>query len=185
MDSLEAQCTGSCHTPSVPRFIVYGVEGTLTREVADIIGNHYGVPVHSVEQCVERQTQRSISEIVIEQGDDVLRKSEHNALNEVMKTSGVALLSGGSLDTEYARQRVKQAQCEGATLVWCQAQLQAITHRLGFNQPRSIALGPVRAQLATMIRQREDLWKHTLIPDFCVDTTHGVDRVAQTLQVNG
>lgn len=153
-----------------PHTIVYGVEGSNIDEVGALVAQHTNQAVTSSIQWLKDNGYGDDGVLMIEKGEQAVRDAQRHAFDALINTEGVIVLHGSILEDDDARQRVRDAQRQGTRVIKCIADISDITSRLGMNRPRAVAFGPVRMQLQTFIRQRDEVWSD-IVPDLICDTS--------------
>lgn len=139
-------------------------------EVAEHLGQMLDAPVASSTAWCEERCGKTMQTLMITEGEAAVRALEIQALGELCAGSGVVAIHGSVIEDARALSLLAGLQRQGTRIVKCQADLSDIAKRLGLNQPRAVAFGPVRMQVATFIRQRDDATAQ-LVPDVIVDTS--------------
>lgn len=90
------------------RVYLAGLSGAGKTSVAERIAAWLGWPAYDVDREIERRTGRTVAELWADGGEEVFRREEHAAVEELtaLGDSGVVALGGGTLEDPASRERL-------------------------------------------------------------------------------
>lgn len=134
--------------------------------VAAILGSRTGWPVHELDAMVESTVGKTVRRIFTEDGEDVFRAAESEALGRALDSSPVVVSTGGGVvEDPENRRRIARA---GALVAWLDAGDETLLERVGSSDTRpllddgAVALG--------RLRERRSEW-YREVADVRIDTT--------------
>jgi shikimate kinase len=128
---------------------------TVGRRVA----HRLGVDFLDADDAVERRAGRSVREIFSTDGETAFRAQEAAVIAEVFDGfSGVFALGGGALLDDGTRTRLAALAADGTVVALLTASLPVLERRVGDGARRPLLAGDVPARLATLARQRANLF---------------------------
>lgn len=111
------------------KIILVGYMGSGKSTVGEILSKKTGIPFFDLDEIIEKNTQKTISELFSEIGEIKFRKLEHETLNHFLTTQINFILSLGGGTPCYANNHL-QLQKEGVTSVYLKASVQELIKRL-------------------------------------------------------
>lgn len=134
--------------------VLIGVPGAGKTTVGSRLAKHLNFDFVDSDQQIEKLTEKSISDIFVQDGEEVFRKIEAEVIAAAFaQTQVVVSVGGGALTNENTRNLVKSH-----TAIWLQAGLSQAVDRIGMNKNRPLLLGNVRGQLADLMTAREPFY---------------------------
>jgi shikimate kinase len=133
-----------------PRVVLVGAMGAGKTTVAEILGVRWGLSVRDTDRDVESGQGRSISDIFVDDGEQVFRELERAAVAEALRDHvGVLALGGGAVLDPGTR-----ILLEGHRVVFLHVGLSDAVKRVGLGSARPLLLGNVRAQIKALLDER-------------------------------
>ena len=141
----------------MPYAILIGPPGSGKSSVGRALAKTLGVGFIDSDNVVEKKSGRKISDIFVNDGEDVFRDLEFEALTTSLKdTHSVLSLGGGAPISERA-----QAALTGTEypIVFLDVSLSVAAPRVGFNRDRPLLLGNPRAQWQSLYDARRPIYE--------------------------
>ena len=137
-----------------PRVVLVGPPGSGKSTTARVLAARLGVDARDTDEDVEASAGSSISDIFVEQGEEVFRALEREAVAAaIAEHDGVLALGGGSVLDDTTRERLR-----GLTVVFLDVGIKDAASRIGFNRDRPLLLGNPRAQWIRLMEARRHLY---------------------------
>lgn len=111
------------------KIVLVGYMGSGKSTVGGILSKKTGIPFFDLDEIIEENAQKTISELFLEIGEIKFRKLEHETLNHFLVTQVNFILSLGGGTPCYANNHL-QLQKEGITSVYLKASLNELIKRL-------------------------------------------------------
>ncbi|CAM3658570.1 shikimate kinase [Flavobacterium saliperosum S13] len=111
------------------KIVLLGYMGSGKTTVGKIMSEKTGIPFFDLDEIIEKNMQKTISELFLELGEIRFRKLEHETLNHFLATQIDFILSLGGGTPCYANNHL-QLQKEGITSVYLKASLPELIKRL-------------------------------------------------------
>jgi shikimate kinase len=149
-------------TESSPTVVLVGLPGSGKTTVGRGLAHHLGVEFADSDAAIEALAGKAIPEIFVDEGEQVFRALEEQAVAQALSVHrGVLALGGGAILSASTRQRLA-----GHQVVYLEVSLPDAIARVGLGQGRPVlALNP-RATLRALAAEREPLYRevarHTL-----------------------
>lgn len=141
--------------PTAPAVVLVGPPGAGKTTVAGLLGERRGLAVRDTDADVERTAGKPVTEVFVDDGEDVFRELERAAVAAaLLGFDGVLALGGGAVLDERTRAALAGYREAGGTVVFLDVTLAHAAGRVGFNVPRPVLLGNPRAQWAALMEQR-------------------------------
>jgi len=132
--------------------------------VGRFLASAWEVAFRDTDQDVEDAEGRPISEIFVDQGEQVFRDLERVAVAEALAThDGVLALGGGAVVDPVTRAALK-----GHTVVFLHVGLSDAVKRVGLGSARPLLLGNVRARVKALLDERLPVYRE--VATFTVET---------------
>ena len=165
--------------------ILMGYRCTGKTSVGRTLAATMKLPFYDTDALIERQTQRTIPQIVAERGWPAFREAERTIIGELagVDHSVIALGGGAVLDVR----NVESLKRKGL-FVWLFAAAETIAARMekdaaGGTERPSLTGKTSLSEMNAVIAEREPLYRS--LADLVVDTTLiGTDRVAEIIQTS-
>ncbi|MDO5083460.1 MAG: shikimate kinase [Arachnia propionica] len=143
MDLIDA------HLPA-PAIALIGLPGSGKSTVGPRLAERLGVPHRDVDQLLEQQQGRSITEIFATDGEAHFRELERDLTLELLAAPGVLSLGGGAPMTPAIAAALTAHQ-----VVWLQVDPGTATSRIGSGHGRPLLAGEdPRARLERLLAER-------------------------------
>lgn len=138
-----------------PVAVVIGPPGSGKTTVGALLAELLGVTFHDTDRAVEAQQARSISDIFVQDGEDVFRALERAEVASALAScSGVVALGGGApLDPATRR------ALEGQTVVLLEVGIADASRRIGFDRSRPLLSVNPRATWVALMNERRPLYE--------------------------
>jgi shikimate kinase len=145
--------------------------------VAGILASRWGLAVRDSDQDVEAGAGRSISDIFVDDGEQVFRSLERQAVAEALSShDGVLALGGGAVLDEGTR-----AVLRGHRVVFLNVGLSDAVKRVGLGSARPLLLGNVRGTIKALLDERVPIY--TEVAAIVVQTDgRSVEEVAEEVR---
>lgn len=111
------------------KIVLVGYMGSGKSTIGKILSKKTGIPFFDLDEIIEENTQKTISELFLEIGEIKFRKLEHETLNHFLATQIDFILSLGGGTPCYANNHL-QLQKEGVHSVYLKASLNELIKRL-------------------------------------------------------
>jgi len=111
------------------KIVLVGYMGSGKSTIGKILSEKTGIPFFDLDEIIEKNTQKTISELFLEIGEIKFRKLEHETLNHFLATQFSFILSLGGGTPCYANNHLQLLK-EGITSVYLKASLQELIRRL-------------------------------------------------------
>jgi len=138
-----------------PRLVLVGPPGAGKSTVGRLLAARLGVPFRDTDADIEAAAGKEIADIFFSDGEEGFRALERTAVaGALAEHGGVLALGGGAVLAPDTR-----ALLRGHEVVLLEVGLSAAAERVGLNRARPVlALNP-RAQLRTLLAQRQPLYR--------------------------
>lgn len=138
-----------------PRLVLVGPPGAGKSTVGRLLAARLGVPFRDTDADIEAAAGKEIADIFFSDGEEGFRALERTAVaGALAEHEGVLALGGGAVLAPDTR-----ALLRGHEVVLLEVGLSAAAERVGLNRTRPVlALNP-RAQLRTLLAQRQPLYR--------------------------
>lgn len=147
-----------------PVVVLVGAPGAGKSTVGRLVAERIGVGFVDTDAVIAARAGKAISDIFIEDGEDVFRKIEGEVVLETLEsTDGIVSLGGGAVTDVAVRSALV-----GCCVVWLQVSAAQAAARVGLTGSRPLLLGNVRATLITLMEERSPLYDE--VSDFVVTT---------------
>ncbi|MGA7605933.1 MAG: iron-containing alcohol dehydrogenase, partial [Anaerolineales bacterium] len=132
---------------------LYGPPGTGKSSVGKALAERLRLPFIDLDDAIEKSTDRTIPQIMEEQGESVFRDLETETLKRVVNESPcVIALGGGALLREVNRHYAEEC----GEIVFLEARIETLVERLQKDQSqRPLLSGNLNAKLKTLLEQRK------------------------------
>ncbi len=178
------------NSPDTPQMIVLiGLMGSGKTTVGRALAKRLKLVFSDSDDAVEKIAKRSVREIFENQGEDIFRKLESQALVELCdaKSPTVLAVAGGAIISQSNRDLLqKNAKC----IVWLDAPTPTLISRTGRGKHRPLLDGDPVGSLNKMRLDREPLYQ-SLATHHLVTQSQTIDEVVEriislcSLQTNG
>lgn len=135
------------------QLVLIGAPGSGKSTVGLALATRLGLDFVDVDQEIEAQAGKPITEIFVDSGEQGFRALELVATLAALERPGVISLGGGAVTTAEIR-----AVLAGRRVVWLVVTAATAAQRVGFNVSRPLLLGNVRATLTRLLADRTPLY---------------------------
>lgn len=162
----------------MPRVILIGAPGSGKSTVGKALAKALAVEFIDSDKVVENSVGKKISEIFIDQGEEIFRDLEFEALIKgLMQPSSVLSLGGGAPISMRAQDALTAA---GTPIVFLDVSLAVAAPRVGFNRDRPLLLGNPRAQWQSLYQIRRPIYEKLATITIKVDTKK-IDQIVKEI----
>ena len=149
------------------RIILIGPPGSGKSTVGPALAARLKVPFFDTDTLIEQSSSRKITDIFVEDGEDVFREIEFTILQQVLeKEVGVISLGGGAPISNRAQVAVIASK---SAVVFLDVSLATAAPRVGFNRDRPLLLGNPRAQWQSLSEKRRPIYEKLASESIKVD----------------
>ena len=164
----------------VPGLVLVGVSGAGKTAVGHAIASLTGMHLVETDDLVERQSGKSVAQLIIGGAGDVEQVRAECALRALSSAGAIVTVGASQIENEAVASKLQRLNDQGATIVELYADVSEVARREGLNKPRSVGLGAPRAMLRLMIANLHE--KYSEIANVLVDTRgKTVDEVSRTV----
>jgi shikimate kinase len=137
-----------------PAVVLIGAPGAGKTTVAAELSTRLGLPVRDTDADIVAATGREIADIFLDDGEQVFRALEADAVAAALQEhGGVLSLGGGAVLNPVTRD-----QLESHNVVFLDVSLAAASRRVGLGTGRPLLLGNVRSRLKALLDERRPLY---------------------------
>jgi shikimate kinase len=138
-----------------PRVVLIGAPGAGKTTVGELLAAQWQEGFRDTDRDVEEFAGKAVADIFIEDGEDVFRAFEGDAVARALaEHDGVLALGGGAVLAEPTRELLR-----GHSVVWLRVGLADAVNRVGLSGARPLLVGNVRGQLHAMLQERAPLYQ--------------------------
>jgi len=162
----------------MPRVVLIGPPGSGKSTVGKALAKALAVEFIDSDKVIENSVGKKISEIFIDQGEEVFRDLEFEALiKSLMQPSSVLSLGGGAPISARAQDALTAA---GTPIVFLDVSLAVAAPRIGFNRDRPLLLGNPRTQWQSLYAVRRPIYEKLATITIKVDAMK-VDQIVRVI----
>lgn len=137
-----------------PRVVLVGPPGSGKSTAAGLVATRLGVTARDTDDDVQRAAGRSVSDIFLDQGEEVFRRLERESVAAaVAEHDGVLAVGGGAVLDATTRELLR-----GLVVVFLDVGIKDAASRIGLNRDRPLLLGNPRAQWISLMEGRRKLY---------------------------
>lgn len=140
-----------------PRVILIGPMGSGKTTIGSLLAEKLGLAFRDTDHLIEEQQEKPVSQIFLDQGEDVFRAIEKKVLRDELLTDGTVLSLGGgapiSIDAQSALRAIS------SYIIFLDISLSTVVPRIGFNRDRPLLLNNPRGQWQTLMEARRPIYE--------------------------
>ena len=140
-----------------PRVILIGPMGSGKTTIGSLLAEKLGLAFRDTDHLIEEQEEKPVSQIFLDQGEDVFRAIEKKVLRDELLTDGTVLSLGGgapiSIDAQSALRAIS------SYIIFLDISLSTVVPRIGFNRDRPLLLNNPRGQWQTLMEARRPIYE--------------------------
>ena len=140
-----------------PRVILIGPMGSGKTTIGSLLAEKLGLAFRDTDHLIEEQEEKPVSQIFLDQGEDVFRAIEKKVLRDELLTDGTVLSLGGgapiSMDAQSALRAIS------SYIIFLDISLSTVVPRIGFNRDRPLLLNNPRGQWQTLMEARRPIYE--------------------------
>ena len=141
----------------MPQAVLIGPPGAGKSTVGKALARSVGVGFLDTDTVIEKKARKKISDIFVDEGEEVFRELEYEGLKTCLLDSNCILaLGGGAPISERAQSLLLES---GAPIVFLDVSLAIAAPRVGFNRDRPLLLGNPRAQWQALYDVRRPIYE--------------------------
>jgi shikimate kinase len=140
-----------------PRVILIGPMGSGKTTIGSLLAEKLGISFRDTDQLIEEQEAKTVSQIFLDQGEDVFRAIEKRVLREELLTDGTVLSLGGGAPISVDAQSALRAIA--SHIIFLDVSLSTVAPRIGFNRDRPLLLNNPRGQWQTLMEARRPIYE--------------------------
>jgi len=141
----------------VPYAILIGPPGSGKSTIGKALAKKLGIGFIDTDTMVERKSGRKISDIFVEDGEEVFRDLEFEALTFALQERNSVLSLGGGAPIPTRSQAALTAA--DYRIIFLDVSLSVAAPRVGFNRDRPLLLGNPRAQWQSLYDARRPIYE--------------------------
>ncbi len=169
---------------AAPRFLVLvGLMGSGKSAVARRLASSLDAALLDTDTMVEETSGRTVREMFADNGEEIFRAAEENALRSALGGDGRAVIAaaGGVVTRAQNRDLINRARHEGrAWVVWLRTDPETLVKRVSRGGHRPLLDDDPRATLQRLHEERSPLYAE--VADTVIDTTGiSVEEVARAV----
>ena len=140
-----------------PRVILIGPMGSGKTTIGSLLAEKLGLAFRDTDHLIEEREGKPVSQIFLDQGEDVFRAIEKKVLRDELLTDGTVLSLGGgapiSIDAQSALRAIS------SYIIFLDISLSTVVPRIGFNRDRPLLLNNPRGQWQTLMEARRPIYE--------------------------
>ena len=140
-----------------PRVILIGPMGSGKTTIGSLLAEKLGLAFRDTDHLIEEQEEKPVSQIFLDQGEDVFRAIEKKVLRDELLTDGTVLSLGGgapiSIDAQSALRAIS------SYIIFLDISLSTVVPRIGFNRDRPLLLNNPRGQWQSLMEARRPIYE--------------------------
>jgi shikimate kinase len=149
------------------RIILIGPPGSGKSTVGPALAARLKVPFFDTDTLIEQGNSKKITDIFVEDGEEVFREIEFRTLQQVLEEeAGVISLGGGAPISNRAQEAVFASK---SIVIFLDVSLATAAPRVGFNRDRPLLLGNPRAQWQSLSEKRRPIYEKLATESIKVD----------------
>ena len=140
-----------------PRVILIGPMGSGKTTIGSLLAEKLGLAFRDTDHLIEEREEKPVSQIFLDEGEDVFRAIEKKVLRDELLTDGTVLSLGGgapiSIDAQSALRAIS------SYIIFLDISLSTVVPRIGFNRDRPLLLNNPRGQWQTLMEARRPIYE--------------------------
>ena len=140
-----------------PRVILIGPMGSGKTTIGSLLAEKLGLAFRDTDHLIEEREEKPVSQIFLDQGEDVFRAIEKKVLRDELLTDGTVLSLGGgapiSIDAQSALRAIS------SYIIFLDISLSTVVPRIGFNRDRPLLLNNPRGQWQSLMEVRRPIYE--------------------------
>jgi shikimate kinase len=140
-----------------PRVILIGPMGSGKTTIGSLLAEKLGLAFRDTDHLIEEREEKPVSQIFLDQGEDVFRAIEKKVLRDELLTDGTVLSLGGgapiSIDAQSALRAIS------SYIIFLDISLSTVVPRIGFNRDRPLLLNNPRGQWQSLMEARRPIYE--------------------------
>ena len=140
-----------------PRVILIGPMGSGKTTIGSLLAEKLGLAFRDTDHLIEEREEKPVSQIFLDQGEDVFRAIEKRVLRDELLTDGTVLSLGGgapiSIDAQSALRAIS------SYIIFLDISLSTVVPRIGFNRDRPLLLNNPRGQWQSLMEARRPIYE--------------------------
>ena len=140
-----------------PRVILIGPMGSGKTTIGSLLAEKLGLAFRDTDHLIEEREEKTVSQIFLDQGEDVFRAIEKKVLRDELLTDGTVLSLGGgapiSIDAQSALRAIS------SYIIFLDISLSTVVPRIGFNRDRPLLLNNPRGQWQSLMEARRPIYE--------------------------
>ncbi|MFT8394900.1 shikimate kinase [Propionibacterium sp.] len=151
--------------------VLVGPPGVGKSSVGQALAARHGLAFVDADRFLEEREGRAVTEIFASQGEAGFRALELEVTRELLERDGIVALGGGAVTNPAVRDLLS-----GHQVVWLDMSVEEGVRRIADSTHRPLLRGDVAGKLATLIAEREALYREVAVFRVCTDglATHEV-----------
>ena len=161
------------------RIVLIGPPGCGKSTVGFALAERLQRPFFDTDNLIEIESGKKITDIFVEDGEEVFRDIEFEVLQSVLQQELVVIsLGGGAPISNRAQDAVVSSQ---SNVVFLDVSLSTAAPRVGFNRDRPLLLGNPRAQWQSLSEKRRPVYEKLASISIKVDDM-SVDEIVAAIE---
>ncbi len=139
------------------KIVLIGPPGAGKTSIGKALSKELGMQFIDSDAEIERNTQKKISEIFVDQGEPVFRKIEVETVTKILSEfEGVIALGGGAPINSAIQEILMNAQYP---VIFIDVSISQAANRIGFNKDRPLLLINPRQQWLHLMNERRPIYE--------------------------
>lgn len=134
--------------------VLVGMPGSGKSKIGRLLAKHLDCPHIDTDLLIVERQGHSISDIFAEQGEDVFRACERDAVREALEHRAVVSLGGGAVTSAEVRQML-----EGHTVIFVDCDIDELVERVSRNTDRPLLRDDPRGMVSRLFSERRNYYE--------------------------